>query len=151
MQGKKLETGKVLLVDDDALISINEKAQIEEAGFHCDHSKTVKKAWSLLNRNNYNLIILDHDLQDGKGIHLIKSMLRDKITVPIIYISAAQATVLREIEKIELVKAVLRKPVSLDTLLTKVKQFCNETVYSVSVINENERRQLLENVYLEEK
>ena len=116
---------KILLVDDDTLISINEKAKIEEAGYACDYSNSVQYAWHLLKETSYDLIILDHDLADAKGINLIKIMKKNNIDIPIIYVSAARPQVLNEIAKIDVVQTVLPKPVSMDVILNTIKmQIC---------------------------
>ena len=142
----KMKPGKVLIVDDDALVALNHQALLARAGYTVEHAKSLREAWSLLNGQHYDLLILDHDLPDGKGRSLIDRMHNLGISPPVIYLSAAPPSVLKEVGKLPAVRAVLTKPTDESQLVQLVDRNFPEPLENLfpRLINRDERRLLLD-------
>lgn len=63
---------KVLVVEDDLIALDIADTLLREHGFHSiDHYTNVEQAAKALRRNEYQLILLDIHLEDGKGTELV--------------------------------------------------------------------------------
>ncbi len=113
----------ILLVDDDPLVLMNYLDIFEEAGFNAIGADSLAQAWRELSGRNFDLVVSDHDLGDGKGTVLIQRLQESGRDIPVIYLSAAIPSVLEEVGRLPLVKKVLTKPVSPEVLLEAVKAF----------------------------
>lgn len=146
----KLENqGSILIVDDDPLVQMNHSDLLEDAGFSPLGANTVQQAWNILQTRAFDLIICDHDLTDGKGADLLRKAFSAGLRTPTIYLSAAQSSVLAEVEEIPIVKKILVKPVDKELLLAAVKENLDnasaEDKYP-HLIGKEERQILLRNI-----
>ena len=80
---------KILIIDDEADIRNSIIAILSDEGFICDAASNSNDAIILIQKNNYDLIILDVWLNDPDydGIKLLKLIKKDDIKIPIIIIS----------------------------------------------------------------
>jgi DNA-binding NtrC family response regulator len=150
MNEKKFENrGSILIVDDDPLVQMNHSDLLEDAGFSPVGADSIQQAWNILQSRKFDLIICDHDLTDGKGAELLRNAVKAGIATPTVYLSAAQASVLAEVEKIPIVKEVLVKPVDKERLLESVNKnldaSSSEDKYP-HLIGDEERQILLKNI-----
>ncbi len=63
---------KILLVEDDSTIILGLKYLFEQEGFLYDIAQEKKEAIKLLNKNEYDLALLDVFLPDGDGFEICK-------------------------------------------------------------------------------
>ncbi|MCM8530355.1 MAG: response regulator [Lentisphaeraceae bacterium] len=112
--------GRILILDDDVLVAVNYKDQLESHGFNCCLTHSIRDAYHFILNNSFDLVLCDHDLPDGKGLDLIKKIQAEKKDLPFIYFSAATPRVLKQAEENPLVKKVLTKPVSEDAIIKSV-------------------------------
>jgi DNA-binding NtrC family response regulator len=149
MNGKLESAGSILIVDDDPLVQMNHSDLLQDAGFSTLGAETVQQAWNILQSRSFDLIVCDHDLTDGKGIDLLKKASESGIRTPVIYLSAAQASVLEEAGNIAIVKKVLLKPVDKEQLLDAANKYIDkdsaEDKYP-QLIGEEEREIILKNL-----
>ena len=70
---------KVLIIEDNALIAegISKAISIENYPIKKKLTDKIKEAINLLNKNKFELIILDLSLPDGNGLEILK-MLKEK-------------------------------------------------------------------------
>ena len=138
--------GHVLLVDDDSLVAMNERSFLETAGFVVERAESLRRARSLLGRQSFDVVLLDHDLPDGKGHTLIDWMTARGLTLPVIYLSAAPPAVLRKIGESTSVRAILTKPVDRKQLIEIVRLNVVDVdePTSTRLVNMEERRMLLD-------
>ena len=80
----------ILLIEDDTLLADQISMLLQKERYTCDVCTTVKDARSILERNSYQLIILDWTLPDGSGIDLLKSLRREAERTPVIVISGRE-------------------------------------------------------------
>ncbi|MFC0337836.1 DNA-binding response regulator, OmpR family, contains REC and winged-helix (wHTH) domain [Kushneria avicenniae] len=79
---------KLLLVEDDALLSESLAECLEDAGYSTDISATVHAARALAGTEDYSLVILDLGLPDGSGLELLKQWRARRWSVPILILTA---------------------------------------------------------------
>lgn len=51
-------------------------------------AKTIEVAWNYFTENNYDVVLVDYDLDDGKGDELVKKIRQTKSMVKIIAVSS---------------------------------------------------------------
>ena len=78
---------KILLVEDNELIIKGLKYSLEQEKFQVEVSKTYNKSKELLEKETYDLIIVDIMLPDGSGFDLCK-YIKEKLEVPVIFLTA---------------------------------------------------------------
>ena len=111
----------LLIIDDDPLGLMNYLDILEDNGFHAIGADSLAQARRELSRQDFDLIISDHDLGDGKGVTLIRQLQDSGRHLPVIYLSAAAPELLAEAAAISLVRLVMSKPVTPEQLLDAVK------------------------------
>lgn len=79
---------KILLIEDDPIISKSLQIALELEGFNVDHKTNLHDAKLVLMDKKYDLILLDINLPDGKGYSFCKDLRNDNFTIPIIAITA---------------------------------------------------------------
>lgn len=140
--------GDILVIDDDPLVLMNYTDILEDAGFNPITADTLGQAWSILCHRNFELIICDHDLTDGKGIELIKKLEKKTTSTPVIYLSAAIPAVLEMVKQHSIVKKVLTKPVDNATLIASINDYktASDEVKYPRLVGLDERRMLLDDL-----
>ncbi len=139
--------GNILLLDDDQLVLMNNVDIVESAGFATTTTVNLRQALTTVKQRDFDLILCDHDLPDGKGIDLVTWLLHNDIDTPIIYLSAAPANILNDIAKFENVKKVLSKPVKESELIKTLDEYIKvseENYYKL--ITKNEREFILDSL-----
>jgi PAS domain S-box-containing protein len=84
------KNNRILLVEDDAIIALNQKMQLEKQGYQVLHSSTGEKAIDIVNshRDEIDLILMDIDLGKGiDGTEAAEKILKKK-EVPILFLSS---------------------------------------------------------------
>src|SRR5215470_677028 len=83
--------GRLLLVDDDRFI-LNALARLLGTnGYHCTQSVTADEAWRALEKEQFDLMLLDIGLPDTDGVSLCRRV-RAKHHLPIIMLTARDAS-----------------------------------------------------------
>ena len=141
----KSPKGRVLLLDDDVLVAMNNKDILEGLGYKCRLAHKIQDAFHFLKHNEYCLILCDHDLPDGKGLSLIKKMPANNSKTPVLYLSAAPPSVLKEANNYEQIKQILSKPLSANQLISAIEELkLPDTYKQQRLIGSEERQMLLE-------
>lgn len=78
---------KILIVEDDADISMVEEAYLEAAGFNTQIVEDGARVNDFLEKENYDLILLDLMLPGKSGYDICREI-RDKIDIPILMVTA---------------------------------------------------------------
>ena len=139
---------KVLIVDDDALISFHTKFILESSGFICETTSTVKDAIKILQTDTISLMLCDHDLADGTGREILNYLNSNKCLLPVVYLTAAPPSVTDSIKCFSSVKTIIEKPGSKLELLMAVKRYFPHDLSSIypRLINAKERSMLLDSI-----
>ena len=85
---------RILIIDDEVDIAELESDALTDEGFDVDIAHLASEANILLEKNNYNydLILLDIMMPGKSGTEYLNEI-RNKITCPIIFVSAKSGTV----------------------------------------------------------
>ena len=140
----------VLLVEDEPLIRVNYIDFLTESGFVVYSAETVKVAKNAVNGQLFDLIVLDHDLPDGKGSDVIDYLAINDIAVPVIFLSALKSGVAEDLLLLSRsVVEVLKKPVSPQLLTEKVQHWIAPSSFDElhpRLIGDEERMFILNNI-----
>lgn len=63
---------KILFVEDDYLTAQSYKDRAEYLGWTCDVARNVAFAKATLTTRAYDVVVLDHELPDGKGSDVLR-------------------------------------------------------------------------------
>lgn len=86
------ETKRILIVEDDADISMVEQAYLESAGFLTEIVTEGEKVSRLLEEESFDLILLDLMLPGKSGYEICREI-RDKVDIPILMVTARTESV----------------------------------------------------------
>ncbi|WP_343550452.1 two-component system response regulator PmrA [Pantoea sp.] len=112
---------KALIVEDDELLLQGLVIALERKGYICDAVSTVRIAEASLQSGHYSLIILDLGLPDDDGINFLLRLRQNKISVPVLILTARDSVNDRIIGLDAGADDYLLKPFSLDELLARVR------------------------------
>ncbi len=79
----------VLVVEDDPDIVMALRDLLEFEGFHVDCAQTCRQAFSFIEENTYNAILLDLGLPDGDGCSILEKLQVSNPTLPVIVLTAS--------------------------------------------------------------
>ncbi len=79
---------KILLLEDDVSLIDGLTYTLEKNGYTIDVAQTVRKAYVLLERNTYSILLLDVTLPDGNGMDVCSFVRGQGNQVPIIFLTA---------------------------------------------------------------
>lgn len=130
----------ILIVDDEELIRSVIKDYIEEEHYTCDEASDGKCAIELVEKNNYDLVIMDIMMPHMDGYQAIKEIKEIK-NIPVIMLSART----EEIDKLQGfslgIDDYVTKPFSPKELIARIKAVtkrnCSEDVLVVGNIELN--------------
>lgn len=78
---------KILLIEDDITLSNGIRLALQNPSLQITRCHTLSEAWNVLDRESFDLLILDIKLPDGSGLDLLNAV-RTVSTVPIILLTA---------------------------------------------------------------
>ena len=79
---------RLLLVEDDQMLSNSLLHQLEKSGFSVDPAYTAKEAITLGEQEDYRVSILDLGLPDGNGLDVLKKWRAKNIAFPVLILTA---------------------------------------------------------------
>ena len=114
---------KILLVDNEADVTITFKAILQDAGFIVNTYEDHLIALSNFIPHFYDLVILDIGMPKMNGIELSRQLLELDSNIKICFITAGEANieVLRELYPSRAIGCFINKPVTVDQLVKRVK------------------------------
>jgi len=111
---------KVLLVEDDRKILAFVKKGLKEQGFLVDACENGNDGYDLASEQAYDVIVLDIMLPGRDGLSILRGLREDKITVPVILLTARSALQER-VEGLNLgADDYLSKPFYMEELLARI-------------------------------
>lgn len=117
---------RILLVEDDSALAMGIEYSLKAEGYIVDVAHDVKTSKSLVNKNIYDLVILDIMLPDGNGFQLCEYIRKDKNT-PVIFLTAQD-------EEVNIVMGLeiggddyITKPFRIKELLSRIKAVLRRT------------------------
>ena len=113
---------RVLVVDDDSLFRDGVCRILGEHGYDAIEVSKSIHVFNAINKHIPDLILLDIHMPDASGVEVIHMMRRMGIDIPVIIISGNLNSVDFHILAENGIKHFLAKPVSIKTILSKVKE-----------------------------
>lgn len=117
---------KILLIEDEKNIQISITYYLQKEGFKINSATNVEEARKKLEKEMYNLILLDVTLPDGNGFDLYKEVIKNK-NIPVIFLTALD-------EEKDIVKGFelgaddyITKPFHAGELLSRIKNVLRHT------------------------
>jgi AmiR/NasT family two-component response regulator len=111
----------VLILEDDTLVGLGLKAQLEKLGHHvAGQAANTLEAHKLFREHNPNLLLVDIRLEDADGLTLVTELLKDR-PVPAIVVSAYSEGDLLQRAGDAPVFGYLVKPVSSESLAAQIE------------------------------
>lgn len=117
---------KILIVDDEEMIREVIKEYSEDAGYQTDEAENGKIALEKINKNTYDLLILDIMMPEMDGFTVLKNIPKEKI-IPTIVLSA-RGEEYDKLNGFDLgIDDYLTKPFSPKELIARIKAVLNRT------------------------
>jgi len=113
---------KVLIVDDETFILELVRDFLELKNIGSDMAKNPKLALKLLKENQYDLLLLDKNLEDSQGESLIQEMNKISSRIPVILLTGDLSLSNEYIEKIG-VNDVIFKPFQIEEFFKKISKY----------------------------
>ncbi|MDQ5986548.1 MAG: Transcriptional activator protein CzcR [Syntrophus sp. SKADARSKE-3] len=111
---------KILLIEDDRKILSFIKKGLKEQGFFVDTCENGDEGYSLATEQAYDVIVLDIMLPGRDGLSILRGLREEKITVPVILLTARSALQER-VEGLNLgADDYLSKPFYMEELLARI-------------------------------
>ncbi len=126
MTEKPTDKRTILIVDDDADLSMLIQDMLEDNGYASLYAASIDEAYEVLTDNRCDLILLDINLPDGTGFTLCQE-LRQSSQIPIIFASARTS----EDDKVNGLDMggddYIAKPYSLKELMSRIRSILRRT------------------------
>ena len=113
----------VLIIDDDPDVTMVFSLGLQDEGFDVYTYNDPLEALSQFKPNFYDLLLIDINMPKMNGIDLSKKLLELDSNVKICFITAGEANIeaLRELYPTRGIGCYIRKPVTIDELVRRVK------------------------------
>ncbi|BCR06416.1 two-component system response regulator [Desulfuromonas versatilis] len=79
---------RLLVVDDERDIRHLYAAELEDEGYQVDTAGSGNEAAELLERQAYDLIVLDIQMKGESGLHILQKIVKQKSDLPVILCTA---------------------------------------------------------------
>lgn len=112
---------RILVVEDEALIRRVYVNILAYAGYQVENAVDGAQGWEMLERENFDLLITDHDMPNLTGLALIEKVRSSGMTLPIVLVTGWLPREEVERNKWPHINAILLKPFSEDRLLETVR------------------------------
>jgi DNA-binding response OmpR family regulator len=83
---------RILLIEDNAKLAQTIKTGLEQQGYSVDIANTADQGDEMAVVDHHDVIILDVMLPDGDGVQLCRQLRRQKVTTPILLLTALNST-----------------------------------------------------------
>jgi len=75
---------KILIVDDESHIRILYSEFLSREGYNVQMAANCDEAYNIIRKDNFDLIILDIELEDGNGLEMLKQLKSEYPDIPVI-------------------------------------------------------------------
>jgi DNA-binding response OmpR family regulator len=112
---------RILVVDDDRDLRLLYADALLRADYDVDAVEDGATAWKALHVNNYNLLIIEHNLPRLTGVELVMKLRSARIALPVILTTGKLPTEALVQDPLLQLAALLPKPFHLSQLLETVR------------------------------
>ena len=111
---------KILLLEDDVMITSGLKYALENEGYEVDHAPDIRTAKERIGSSEYALGIIDMQLPDGNGLEISKALIEKGTPAIILTVVDDEAQIVKSFE--EGADDYIVKPFRIRELLARVKR-----------------------------
>ncbi|MCM1127655.1 MAG: response regulator transcription factor [Lachnospiraceae bacterium] len=115
------QKSRILLVEDDCSLIDGLCYSLEKEGYEVETAQSMQEAYSLLDKKQYDLLLLDVTLPDGTGFQICETVRGQENQVPIIFLTASD-------EEMNVIRGLdsggddyIGKPFQLGELLSRIR------------------------------
>jgi len=121
------KTGSILIIDDEAdvLASLDELLKIE--GYQTATASTAAAGLGKLDKEPFDLVLLDISLPDSNGIDVLRAIKRDSPEIPVIMITAYDSSQIAFQASREGAESYVTKPWDNDKLLIEIRNLLDRS------------------------
>ena len=119
------------MAEDDPDIRRLNTEVLAASGYHVDAAEDGAAAWDALQRDNYDLLITDHDMPKVNGLELLQKLHDSSLKLPVIMATGTLPEEQLARHPWLEIKAVLLKPYTFDELLETVKHVLHTTAHDL--------------------
>ncbi len=112
---------RILVVDDEPYITDLLGAALRFEGFAVEVASTATEATAAVQRDSYDLVLLDVMLPDADGTDVCRRLRADGVTTPVLFLTARDATEDKVVGLTVGGDDYVTKPFSLDELVARVR------------------------------
>lgn len=121
-----MEPKKILLIEDEDLIRDLYKRQLEKSGLPTDGFRTGKEGLAAIQKQKYDLILLDIMLPDMNGLEILKQLKQNpqtKSTPVILQTNLGQESIIKEGFSLGAEGFLIKGSYTPDQIVEEVKNF----------------------------
>jgi CheY-like chemotaxis protein len=123
MEGNRVS----ILITDDSIVSRKKlKVMLKDTGYEISLAKNGREALSMIDENQYDLMLLDLLMPDITGVEVLKHLNEEHNDISVIVVSADIQDATRELCFKYGAKAFLNKPPSEDELIDAINKALSE-------------------------
>ena len=117
------EIKRILLVEDSFYTASAMKTLLEAKGYFIEHTDDGEKAWNMIQKNDYDLILLDLMVPKKSGIEIFKDLKSNEKTkgIPVIIVTA-RMDVVKFSKELSGIDMFMKKPFDNIELLNAIEQ-----------------------------
>ena len=121
------KTGTILIIDDEAevLASLDELMRVE--GYQTATASTAKAGLEKIEKDPFDLVLLDISLPDSNGIDVLRTIKRDSPDTPVIMITAYDSSQIAFQASREGAESYITKPWDNDKLLLEIRNLLDRS------------------------
>ena len=135
----KLQSGKrILVVEDDREIANVVTVNLRDHGFQVEQTSSGREGLAQMQRDNYDLLILDLTLPDADGLDICRTLRAKDDTCPILMLTARTSETDRVLGLELGADDYLTKPFSVRELVARVKALLRRAGYKEPLANETD-------------
>ena len=83
-----MSKARILIIEDDADIVMILRLKLESEGFEAIHAPTAAQGRDLLKSGDIQVVLLDHNLPDRKGVELLEDISKHWPELPVVFMTA---------------------------------------------------------------
>ena len=114
-------TSRILVIEDEMRIADFVVRGLSEEGYNVEHAADGRAAWSRLQTNSWDLVLLDWWLPGEDGLQVLKRLRQKDRTTPVLFLTARDAVSERVTGLDSGADDYLTKPFAFEELLARVR------------------------------
>ena len=121
-----MEMKKILVVDDSKVITDLVKLMLEKSGYGCTAANSAKECLELLQKEKFDLVILDISMPEVSGLDVldaIKNDERQKGTKVVLFTASSPTETELEGYMAKGAVGLIRKPVKKEALIAQLEKY----------------------------